>query len=59
MAAVEAKASLFIEKPLATDIQESAKILSAIEEAGLNAVMGYTQRFRRRFFNCKTATSRR
>mgnify|MGYP006252608395 FL=1 len=53
MAAVEAKASLFIEKPLATDIQESAKILSAIEEAGLNAVMGYTQRFRRRFLTVK------
>ena len=53
MVAVEAGASLFIEKPLATDIQESAKILAAIEAAGLDAVMGYTQRFRRRFLTVK------
>ena len=53
IAAVEAGASLFIEKPLATDIQESGKILAAIEAAGVDAVMGYTNRFRRRFLTVK------
>jgi myo-inositol 2-dehydrogenase/D-chiro-inositol 1-dehydrogenase len=40
---------LFIEKPLATDPMESEQVLRAIEEAGVDAVVGYTQRFRRRF----------
>lgn len=53
LAAVEAGHSLFIEKPLATDAFESAKILAAIEAAGADAVIGYTQRFRRRFLATK------
>ena len=40
---------LFIEKPLATDPIESERVLRAIEEATIDAVVGYTQRFRRRF----------
>ena len=53
MAAIEQGHDLFIEKPLATDAEESLKILTAIEAAGLDAVMGYTQRFRRRFLAIK------
>jgi len=51
--AVEMGHSLFIEKPLATDARQSAQILSAIEGAGLDAVIGYTNRFRRRFLAVK------
>ncbi len=43
------KLNLFIEKPLATDARDSRKVLKAIEQAGVDAVMGYTNRFRRRF----------
>jgi predicted dehydrogenase len=44
---------LFVEKPLATDPVESARVLAAIEGAGVDAVVGYTQRFRRRFLAVK------
>ena len=40
---------LFIEKPLATDVRESQRVFDAIAEAGIDAVIGYTNRFRRRF----------
>ncbi len=53
LAAVELGKPLFIEKPLATDPVESARVLAAIEVAGIDAVMGYTQRFRRRFQTVK------
>ena len=53
MLAVERGHSLFIEKPLATDARQSAEILNAIQTAGLDAVIGYTQRFRRRFLAVK------
>jgi myo-inositol 2-dehydrogenase / D-chiro-inositol 1-dehydrogenase len=53
LAAVETGASLFIEKPLATDPVESARVLEAIESHGVDAVVGYTQRFRRRFLTVK------
>ena len=53
MAAIDQGHDLFIEKPLATEAQESLKILQAIENAGLDAVVGYTQRFRRRFLAIK------
>ena len=49
MAAVERGVPMLIEKPLATDLAQSAKVLAAIEAAGLDAVVGYTQRFRRRW----------
>jgi predicted dehydrogenase len=53
LAAVELGVPLFIEKPLATDPVESERVLAAIEAAGIDAVMGYTQRFRRRFLTVK------
>ena len=53
LAAVERGHTLFIEKPLATDARESAKVLAAIEAAGVDAVIGYTNRFRRRFLAVK------
>jgi predicted dehydrogenase len=53
MAGVEAGVSMLIEKPLATDLAASARVLKAIEDAGLDAVVGYTQRFRRRWLAAK------
>ena len=53
MLAIEKGHDLFIEKPLATDARQSAQILAAIESAGVDAVIGYTQRFRRRFLAVK------
>lgn len=44
---------MFIEKPLATDPVSSAEVLEAIESRGIDAVIGYTQRFRRRFLTVK------
>jgi predicted dehydrogenase len=49
MAAVERGVAMLIEKPLATDLGESARVLKAIEDARLDAVVGYTQRFRRKW----------
>jgi myo-inositol 2-dehydrogenase/D-chiro-inositol 1-dehydrogenase len=45
--------NLFIEKPLATDAKDSLRVLQAIEHSGVDAVVGYTQRFRRRFLAIK------
>ena len=53
LASVDAGHMLLIEKPLATDARESAEVLEAIENAGVDAVVGYTQRFRRRFLVVK------
>jgi len=53
LAAVERKHDLFIEKPLATDAEESWQVLQAIRAGGVDAVIGYTQRFRRRFLAIK------
>ena len=49
MAAVERGIPLLIEKPLATDLAQSAKVLKAIKDAKIDAVVGYTQRFRRKW----------
>ncbi len=57
LAAVEHGRTLFIEKPLATDAAQSAEVLAAIEAAGIDAVVGYTQRFRRRFLVVKERIS--
>jgi predicted dehydrogenase len=57
LAAVEHGRTLFIEKPLATDAAQSAEVLAAIEAAGVDAVVGYTQRFRRRFLVVKERIS--
>jgi myo-inositol 2-dehydrogenase / D-chiro-inositol 1-dehydrogenase len=53
LTAVERGHALFVEKPLATDARESEQILHAIEAARVDAVVGYTQRFRRRFLAVK------
>ncbi len=53
LASAERGHSLFIEKPLATNAADSARVLRAVEDAGLDAVVGYTQRFRRRFLIAK------
>lgn len=53
MAAVERGLPMLIEKPLATTLADSARVLKAIEDARLDAVVGYTQRFRRRWLAAK------
>ncbi|HVV61045.1 MAG TPA: Gfo/Idh/MocA family oxidoreductase [Pseudolabrys sp.] len=53
MAAIEAGVPMLIEKPLATDLAESARVLKMIKDAKLDAVVGYTQRFRRRWLAAK------
>src|SRR5689334_700656 len=53
MAAVERGIPLLIEKPLATNLAESERVLNAIKAAKLDAVVGYTQRFRRRWLAAK------
>ncbi len=51
--AAETGHKLFIEKPLATDASESAEVLHTIKANNVDAVVGYTQRFRRRFLAVK------
>src|SRR6478609_9555977 len=53
LAAVERKLSLLIEKPLATELAASARVLNKIKNSGVDAVVGYTQRFRRRWLAAK------
>ncbi|MGZ5660726.1 MAG: Gfo/Idh/MocA family protein [Usitatibacter sp.] len=53
LAAVERGLSLLIEKPLATGLAESQRVLAAIRKSGVDAVVGYTQRFRRRWLAAK------
>ena len=47
------KLSLLIEKPLATELADSQRVLDAIQKAKVDAVVGYTQRFRRRWLAAK------
>ncbi len=44
---------LLIEKPLATSPRESLEVYKAIQASGVDAVIGYTNRFRRRFLAVK------
>ena len=53
LAAVERGVPMLIEKPLATDLAQSARVLKAITDAKLDAVVGYTQRFRRKWLGAK------
>jgi myo-inositol 2-dehydrogenase / D-chiro-inositol 1-dehydrogenase len=53
LAAVERGVPMLIEKPLATELPDSARVLAAIERSGVDAVVGYTQRFRQRFLVAK------
>src|SRR5437763_6663110 len=53
LAAVERKLSLLIEKPLATSLSDSEKVLDKIRKSGADVVVRYTQRFRRRCLAAK------
>jgi predicted dehydrogenase len=53
LAAVERGLPLMIEKPLATGLADSERVLNAIRKSGVDAVVGYTQRFRRRWLAAK------
>lgn len=53
LTAVDRGHRLLIEKPLAVGASGSARLQAAIQEAGVDAVLGYTQRFRRRFLAAK------
>src|SRR3989449_7109112 len=53
LAAVERGLPLMIEKPLATGLADSERVLGAIRKSGVDAVVGYTQRFRRRWLAAK------
>jgi myo-inositol 2-dehydrogenase/D-chiro-inositol 1-dehydrogenase len=53
LAACERGIPVLIEKPLATELAESARVLKAIQKAKIDAVVGYTQRFRRRWLAAK------
>jgi myo-inositol 2-dehydrogenase / D-chiro-inositol 1-dehydrogenase len=53
LAAVARGLALLIEKPLATELAESERVLKAIQRSGVDAVVGYTQRFRRRWLSAK------
>ncbi len=45
--------SLMIEKPLATELADSEKVLRKIQQSKVDAVVGYTQRFRRKWLSAK------
>src|SRR5207248_9059358 len=51
LAAAERGLPMLIEKPLATDLAQSAHMLKAITDARIDAVVGYTQRFRRKWLS--------
>lgn len=53
MSAIDRGLPMLIEKPLATKLSESFEVLKAIEQSGVDAVVGYTQRFRRRWLAAK------
>ena len=53
LGALARKHSLLIEKPLATELADSQRVLNAIQKTGVDAVVGYTQRFRRRWLAAK------
>jgi predicted dehydrogenase len=57
LAACEHGHALMIEKPLATELSDSERVLAAIQAAGVDAVVGYTQRFRRRWLAAKEKVS--
>ena len=42
LAAVDRRLSLLIEKPLATELADSQRVLDAIKKSGVDAVVGYT-----------------
>lgn len=52
------KLSLLIEKPIANDLAQSEKVLAEIRAAGVDALIGYTQRFRHRWMVAKDKVAR-
>jgi len=50
---IERGLAMLVEKPLATRLSQSFAVLEAIEQAGVDVVVGYTQRFRRRWLAAK------
>ncbi len=50
---IEQGHKILVEKPLATSVVESAKIVEAAEAAGVELLVGYTQRFRRRWLTAR------
>ncbi len=57
LAGIERNVPMLIEKPLATDLAESQMVMDAIEKSGVDCVIGYTQRFRRRWLVAKEKVS--
>jgi predicted dehydrogenase len=53
LAAAERGLPMLIEKPLATELADSKKVLDFIVKKKVDAVVGYTQRFRRRWLAAK------
>jgi myo-inositol 2-dehydrogenase / D-chiro-inositol 1-dehydrogenase len=53
LAACERGISLLIEKPLATELADSQRVLEQIKKSKIDAVVGYTQRFRRKWLSAK------
>jgi predicted dehydrogenase len=53
LAAAERALPMLIEKPLATELADSKKVLDFIVKKKVDAVVGYTQRFRRRWLAAK------
>jgi len=53
LAACERGIPVLIEKPLATELADSQRVLDRIKKARIDAVVGYTQRFRRRWLAAK------
>ena len=51
------KVALLIEKPISNQLAESEKVLDLIRQAGVDALIGYTQRFRRRWLVAKEKVS--
>jgi myo-inositol 2-dehydrogenase/D-chiro-inositol 1-dehydrogenase len=53
LSSLEHGLAMLVEKPLATRLCESFTIMEAIERSGVDVVVGYTQRFRRRWLAAK------
>ena len=53
LAAAERGLALMIEKPLATGLADSARVLEVLQARRIDAAVGYTQRFRRRWLTAK------
>jgi predicted dehydrogenase len=53
LAACERGLDLMIEKPLATELADSQRVLNQIKKTKVDAVVGYTQRFRRKWLSAK------